>query len=137
MKLIDWQLMMVGSPVCDLSYFLYCGSSKKMFDNLNEYLHVYYESFSSTLKKLGRNPKALFPFSVLKQHWQKYSKWGMIMACVLLKLKLTNDDDCLNLTDGYEINEMSEVFANVKFDEADFGKRVREILWHMSEIDAL
>ncbi|KAJ3659962.1 hypothetical protein Zmor_011623 [Zophobas morio] len=137
MRLLDFQLIKVGSPVCDLSYCLYSGASKKVFDNLNEYLQIYHDSLSSFVRELGSDPERLFPFSVLKEHWRKYARWGMIMSFAILKMKLINKEDLVDLTDGYDMDELVDVFANVKFNEEDYNKRIRGLLWHMYEVEAL
>ena len=121
----------------DLSYCLYSGASKKVFDNLNEYLQIYHDSLSSFVRELGSDPERLFPFSVLKEHWRKYARWGMIMSFAILKMKLINKEDLVDLTDGYDMDELVDVFANVKFNEEDYNKRIRGLLWHMYEVEAL
>ena len=137
MRLIDFQLMFVGTPVCDLSYCLYSGASKKVFDNLNDYLEVYYDSFSSFVKSLGSDTEKLFPFSALKDHWKKYSRFGLIMALAVIKMKLTHSEDIVDLTDDIEMDQFAEIMAKQKFDAESYNKRVRGLLWHMSEVGAL
>jgi hypothetical protein len=137
MRLIDWQIIKVGSPVCDLSYCLYSGASKKVFDNLNHYLKIYYDSFSSFLRELGSDPDKLFPFSVLEEHWRKYSRWGMIMSFSILRMKLTHKEDIIDLADGISEEELTSAFSKTKFYEEDYNKRVRGLVSHMFEVDAL
>ncbi|RZC42290.1 EcKinase, DUF1679, and/or APH domain containing protein [Asbolus verrucosus] len=136
-RLIDWQIIKVGSPVCDLSYCLYSGASKKVFDNLNEYLKIYYDSFSSFVRELGSDPEKLFPFDALKEHWKKYSRFGMIMALTILRMKLTNKEDLIDFRDDFEMDEIVSIVAKSRFCEEDYNKRIRGLLWHMSELDAL
>jgi hypothetical protein len=59
LKILDFQLPMVGTPVCDLSYFFYSGGSKELFDKLENYLNIYHESFSKAAKNLGSDPEKL------------------------------------------------------------------------------
>ncbi|KAJ3638559.1 hypothetical protein MTP99_001912 [Tenebrio molitor] len=137
MRLIDWQIIKVGSPVCDLSYCLYSGASKKVFDNLNHYLKIYYDSFSSFLRELGSDPDKLFPLSVLEEHWRKYSRWGMIMSFSILRMKLTHKEDIIDLADGISEEDLTSAFSKTKFYEEDYNKRVRGLVSHMFEVDAL
>lgn len=136
MRLIDWQLIKEGSPACDLSYCLYSGGDKKAFDNLDEYLRTYYDSFSATLKKFGSNPEKLFSFDTLQQHWCKYAKFGMAMALGIIKIKVTSDADIYDFTDLANEEDISK-FKDIKYDKKKFQKRIRELLSHLFEIGAL
>ena len=135
MRLIDFQVLRVGSPVCDLSYCLYSGASKKVLDNLSVFLKVYYGSFSSFVKSMGSDPEKLFPFSALMDHWKKYSRFGLIVSLTVIKEKLTPSEDVIDLTDALEMD--GHVLTKQKFDEDGYRKRIRELLLHMCEVDAL
>ncbi|KAJ3659965.1 hypothetical protein Zmor_011626 [Zophobas morio] len=136
-RLIDFQVLRAGSPVCDLSYCLYSGASKKIFDNLNDYLKIYYNSFSSFVKSLGSDPEKLFPFEALEDQWKKYAKFGMMVSLSIIRMKLINTEDVVDLTDELEVDQFADALAKQKFDEETYRKRTRELLWHMSEVDAL
>ncbi|XP_044264863.1 uncharacterized protein LOC123011482 [Tribolium madens] len=135
-RLIDWQLMKSGSPVCDLSYCLYSGASKRVFDNLDHYLRIYHDSFSGCVRELGSDP-GLYPFEALKADWRKYAKFGMIMSFGILRMKLTNKEDIIDLTDDFNMDEFGEVFSKLRFNEKDYYSRIRGLVRHMHEIGAL
>ena len=138
MRLLDLQLMKTGSPVCDLSYCLYSGASKSVFDNLEKYLKTYYDSLSSTLHEFGLNPEKIFPFHVLKEHWKKYARFGMIMALMVINLKCTDKEDLIDFTDDFQLDMNEQEMADfLKFNEDDFKVRVKELLKHLCEVDAL
>jgi thiamine kinase-like enzyme len=59
MRLLDLQFVKVGSPVCDLSYCFYSGASTADFNDLDKYLRIYYDSFSSFLTEVGADPKEI------------------------------------------------------------------------------
>ncbi|RZC33919.1 EcKinase, DUF1679, and/or APH domain containing protein, partial [Asbolus verrucosus] len=128
MRLLDWQLIKVGSPVCDLSYCLYSGTSKDIFNNLNHYWEIYYESFSSFLKKLGSVPEKLFPFETFKEQWKKYAKFGMIMALGILRVKMTDESDVIDFSDGFSSEELNTALMNAKFDENRYKNTIKELL---------
>ncbi|RZC34659.1 EcKinase, DUF1679, and/or APH domain containing protein, partial [Asbolus verrucosus] len=136
-RLIDWQGIKVGSPVCDLAYCLYSGTCKDVFDNLDEYLKIYHKSFSSSLKKLGSDPEKLFPFEAFKEQWKKFAKFGMCMAFGILKVKMTHTNDCLDSMDGLDTDNIIAEMKKLKFNEDEFKKMIRELLRHLCEIDAL
>lgn len=79
-KLIDFQLAYVSSPVNDLSHIFYSGASKTEMAKLNEYLEVYYSSFASFVEELGADPLKIYPFEALKADWKKYASRGLIMG---------------------------------------------------------
>ncbi|KAJ3659971.1 hypothetical protein Zmor_011631 [Zophobas morio] len=137
-RLLDLQLVKTGSPVCDLSYCLYSGASKEIFDNLDKYLKIYYDSLSTTLNEFGLESEKIFPFHVLKEHWKMYAKFGMIMSLVILRMKCTNKEDLIDFTDDFEKDMTEEQMAKLlKFNEDDFKVRVKDLLKHLCEIEAL
>nr|XP_001807041.2 PREDICTED: uncharacterized protein LOC100141764 [Tribolium castaneum] len=60
-QMMDFQMSFEGTPVYDLSYFFYSGGSKQLFDKLETFLDIYYESFSKCAKALGGDPEKLLP----------------------------------------------------------------------------
>lgn len=86
-----------GTPVYDLSYFFYSGASIENIKKLDEYLKIYYNSFSVTVKSLGSNPSKLLPFEVLKEDWKNYSKFGIQLAILVHKIKLFDNGDLSNV----------------------------------------
>ncbi|XP_015837331.2 uncharacterized protein LOC655292 [Tribolium castaneum] len=144
MNLLDFQLFTTGTPVYDLSYFFYTGGSKKLFDKLEDYLDIYHASFCKTAINLGCDPRKLLPRKVLSEEWRKYAKYGMILAFVLTKIKLTSKEDHIAMVENADKQksvdedvDAGETFMQVKYDEELFKERVRDILLHMYEIDAL
>ncbi|KAJ3649624.1 hypothetical protein Zmor_021355 [Zophobas morio] len=131
-KVIDMRF-----PVKDLSYCLYSGASKKELDSYNEYLKVYYESCSSFLRNLGSDPLKLFPFEILKEHWKKYSKFGMIISLPILKMQETKKEDIIDFSGEVDENKIKNMVSQAKFNEEGFKKRIKEVLQHMTEIGVL
>ncbi|KAJ8977346.1 hypothetical protein NQ317_017760, partial [Molorchus minor] len=80
LRLLDFQFSNVGTPVSDLSYFLYSGATKEVLDDLDYYLRVYHESLTKTLHNFGCNSQNIYPFEVLKRDWKEYCKTGFGMA---------------------------------------------------------
>jgi thiamine kinase-like enzyme len=140
MNLLDFQLAMVGSPVCDLSYFFYTGGSKELFDKLEDYLNIYHESFSKAAKSLGSDPEKLFPREALTRDWKIHSKFGMMLSLLLTKIKLISKEDTIdiiNTTNEKTEADNGKMFNNVKYNELLFKNRVRDILVHFHETNTL
>ncbi|KAK4884222.1 hypothetical protein RN001_000493 [Aquatica leii] len=100
---IDWQLSRYGSPVFDLSYFLFTctdtGTRRQYYDS---FINDYYKSLSTFLDRFGCNAENVFPFHVLQDHLKKFSLFGLYVAVQLLGVILKNSkdipEDLLNLT---------------------------------------
>ena len=89
------------------------------------------------MKSLGSDPEKLFPFEALEDQWKKYAKFGMMVSLSIIRMKLINTEDVVDLTDELEVDQFADALAKQKFDEETYRKRTRELLWHMSEVDAL
>ncbi|CAH0550371.1 unnamed protein product [Brassicogethes aeneus] len=139
LKILDWQLVKVGSPVHDLSYCLYSGGSKDTFDRLDDLLQVYYKSFSDVLRKAGLNSEEVYPSSLLKEEWKEYCNYGWIMSLTVLRFKLTDQEDkvdLMDMTNSDNKEEMAKKMLEGKPSE-EYDRRVRELLLHVHEIGAL
>ncbi|KAF5302537.1 hypothetical protein FQR65_LT00909 [Abscondita terminalis] len=79
--LLDWQLTRFCLPSSDLSELLWTCSDKKLRDDhYEEFLEMYYNSFSSFLKELGGNPENSYPHSVFKEDVKKFSVGGLYLT---------------------------------------------------------
>ncbi|XP_076274074.1 uncharacterized protein LOC143204998 isoform X2 [Rhynchophorus ferrugineus] len=136
MKLIDFQFSHESTPVHDLSYFFYSGASKADFDKLDDYLDIYYRSFTEFAEELGSDGTKLLPFDVLKEEWKTYGLFGLLMGILLWQIKLTDKEQCQEFTEkasedkGYEQwnNVMKRTHSNPVFKE-----RTTNILKHAVE----
>lgn len=138
-KLLDWQVAKVGSPVQDLSYCLYSGGSTDSFDRLDDLLKSYYESFSSVLKKVGEIPEEIYPFSVLKDEWKEYGKFGLLISFMVIKQKMSKQEekfDLIELSMSDNKDEMAQKFSEGTQSE-EYDKRIRELLLHVYSIGAM
>ncbi|CAH0550365.1 unnamed protein product [Brassicogethes aeneus] len=139
LKILDWQILKVGSPVHDLSYCLYSGGSKDTFDRLDDLLQVYFKSFSDILKKAGLNSEEVYPYSLLKEEWKKYCIYGWVMSLTVIRVKLTNQEDKVDLiemSNSDDKEEMAKKMLEGKPCE-EYDRRVRELILHVHEIGAL
>ncbi|VEN57810.1 unnamed protein product [Callosobruchus maculatus] len=96
-KLIDWQLADVRTPVYDICLFLY--SSCSDFRNFDELIKIYHGSLTTFLEVLGVSPE-VFTFEDLQTHLIKYTPFMIIHLPFLLKfmfndgtLNVKEDDD--------------------------------------------
>lgn len=115
MRFLDFQLARVHSAAFDLAYFIHLSAPKRVLDEVDKYLRIYYNSLSDFLKELGSDPDSVFPFDVFMMQWKKYRKFGLAMGLVGFRFMLTEQDEVPELTTK-EILEQSLVrdIANQK-----------------------
>lgn len=130
-KLLDFQLVCNGTPVFDLSYCLYSGSSGEVLSKLDDYLQIYHSSLSETLNEFDLNSETIYPFKTLKEEWKKYCKYGFPFGMVIWRGKLADNDDIPNYSNGN---------CKIKIPEdreEEYKKRVRELIIHLHNNDFL
>lgn len=127
-------MLKISPPVFDISYFFYCSCGKKEMENLEYYLLLYHDSLSSNLRMLGSDPDILYPYSKFKDHWRKYSRYGLILALLVIKNVLTESDEVELLdkimTDG---KNMCEVFMFRIRKDKIYKERIRDVIVHFAK----
>ncbi|KAK4884249.1 hypothetical protein RN001_000520 [Aquatica leii] len=119
---IDWQLAQLGSPVLDLTTFLFLSTNKEFRDiYYDDVIQEYYNSFSAFLKELGSDPEELFPFSVLQEHLKTFSVFAFFRVIQALHLLLSDNE---NIPDFKDTD-----FNDLEFKENEtYNTRMREIM---------
>ncbi|KAF2904589.1 hypothetical protein ILUMI_01587 [Ignelater luminosus] len=130
----DFQISRLGSPVLDLLYFFYTCSPKEIINELDYYLQLYYNSFSDYLRKLGSDPDKILPYSVLQEHWKKYSRYGLAFSIFVIHIMLTEKDEAIDLSEECEAGRsVTEAFDYEIKKMDEFKERVRAIILHFVE----
>lgn len=139
LKLLDWQLVKLGTPVQDLSYCLYSGASLDTFERLDDLLRVYYDKFSAVLQQCGENPEEVYPFTILKEEWKEYCKFGWSAALMIIKAKTTKQEDKVDFTDISMTDNQGEMIKKLVLGtpSAEYDRRVRELLLHVHKIGGM
>ncbi|CAG9813169.1 unnamed protein product [Phaedon cochleariae] len=78
--IFNWQFSTIHSPVLDLALFLYFVSSKEELLQFDELVRFYHEHLCLVLSSLGSDPKQLFPFSTVIDHWKKFSSYALLLV---------------------------------------------------------
>lgn len=137
LRLLDHQLLRDTTPVHDLSYFFYSGASKVDFDKLDEYLEIYYRSFSSFAKELGFDPNDLLPFEALKSDWKNFAFLGVYMGILLWEVKFMSKKEIQELggasTDENDMHERFLKYAKAIRQHPEFVRNISNILIHAVE----
>ncbi|XP_055615685.1 uncharacterized protein LOC129761880 isoform X2 [Toxorhynchites rutilus septentrionalis] len=110
-RLLDWQICRYASPVLDLMYFIFTASTKEFRELHYEHLlDLYYESLADFLRRLGSDPEKLFPRKALDEQLQRFGRFGLMMAVMLLPVINTKSEDVPDLE---EMSEKLESGADV------------------------
>lgn len=113
LKIYDFQWIKEGSPVLDLSFFLYMNLDPDIRDSSwNEILEFYHESLLSSIAKLlncSRNDERLAPFNfeAFLQHFSNYAFYGCIISTWFLPVMLSELETCRNI----EIEVNKDMFS--------------------------
>ncbi|KAK9872361.1 hypothetical protein WA026_017818 [Henosepilachna vigintioctopunctata] len=130
--LLDWQLSTTGSPILDISYFFYACSSKHCMDNYNSFLKVYYDSLTAMLNQFGVKIEEIMSFKDLQLQWRIYSKYGMYMAILIIKIMLAKQEEAPELKEMVKENKhMMNMFDVEISNEEEYNKRISNIINHM------
>ncbi|KAJ8963389.1 hypothetical protein NQ318_018867 [Aromia moschata] len=129
-RIIDFQLSALRSPVFDIVHVIYANSSKTELDMFDELLDTYYTAFSNFLREAGCNPDELFPFTDLMKHWEKYSIYGALMIPMILTFGLCDKSDAPDYDDFKEGQEPGSLIQMKIADENQFQERLRAVFEH-------
>ncbi|XP_072380999.1 uncharacterized protein [Diabrotica undecimpunctata] len=91
-KMIDFQLSNIATPIVDISYTFYSGASPEALDNLEHLHQVYYKSVTDTLKQYGCNPEEILTYKAFKEEWKKYVLYGLVTGLLVCSLKCTEKE---------------------------------------------
>nr|CAH7750542.1 unnamed protein product [Callosobruchus chinensis] len=114
-RLIDFQLCRIGTPVFDLSYCFYSGASKALLSQLSYFLDVYHQSLSQSLE----------------QGVEKILQIWILPAVIIWKLKLAPDEEAPDLT--LPENEVIEKFGGDNFISEDYLVKISDLVEHLKE----
>ncbi|XP_044263967.1 uncharacterized protein LOC123010866 [Tribolium madens] len=126
-KLIDWQLVKFGSPVLDLSLFLFTNCPFDDINNVDTFLKSYHIDLDTFLKELDCNIEEVFSLKNLEDHWKKYAKVGFALAILTLKILTMEINKRPNSNnEKLSIEEFIEGFQGPP--NEDFVRKIKDIV---------
>nr|XP_022909651.1 uncharacterized protein LOC111420837 [Onthophagus taurus] len=136
-KIIDWQCQRISSPLFDFSYFFYTLATKKELDNAEHYLNLYYDTLSQRITELGSNPQKVFNYQIFREHYRKYSLFGLCMGFINVKAQLFEEGEVPNmLNPGGDVNPL-EAFSGILRNQDVYVKRMRDLIEYFINQDLL
>nr|XP_008195442.1 PREDICTED: uncharacterized protein LOC663050 isoform X1 [Tribolium castaneum]XP_015837002.1 PREDICTED: uncharacterized protein LOC663050 isoform X2 [Tribolium castaneum] len=129
-KILDWQCSGLASPVMDLSHFIYGCCDTEKHPDVDEFLEIYHRSLSSCLMSLGCSPK-VFPFEKLKEHWRKFSRYGLFLQPWVIKYSICDSNEAPDFVEAAEGGKEFLDNFNIRISDKDeFYRRVKSNFLH-------
>lgn len=130
MRFIDFQLSRVGSPVLDLSYYLYACATRLVLHQFDFLLQVYHSSFSEMLENFQINVEDVLTFKELQAQWRVYGKFGLMLCPLVTKLVLCEAEEVIDFTDAAETGNLENAL-DFRLKNVDlYEERIRDVFEH-------
>lgn len=133
MVFIDFQLSSLGSPIYDLSYYLYAVADEEVLQHFNSLLATYHHSLMSFLKKLGVDSYQI-ALEDLKRHWKEFGIFGLVLAPFILKLELSEADEVVDFAECAERGDIADTFSLEIKNKQVFEDRVAAVFKHYASL---
>ncbi|XP_055548805.1 uncharacterized protein LOC129732203 [Wyeomyia smithii] len=129
-RLLDWQCSRYGSPVLDLTYFIFLVTDKAFRDKYYEkLLSVYHTTLSEFVRRLGSDPERLFPWDAFQAQLLRFGHMGLVMATIGLPIITTRPEDVPGL-EGW-----SKQVQDGEITEQSFGSKDLEAVYRKNMTD--
>lgn len=138
MTFLDFQIMRLGNPLEDLTYFFYSCSGDSIIKNHEHFVKVYHESLSKLLRDFGLNSEDFYPFSKLQKQWKTYSKYGLLMAFMAIRVMLSEKEEAPDVAKvAEEGGKVMDAFSFNLGVEDEYLLRIRNLVDHFLENNLL
>lgn len=96
--MLDFQLTRSGSPVLDLSTFIYACTDKSVWDTkFHTLLKFYHDELCKVIKLLGSNPENLYQWSTFMKEVEQQFVFGLVFALEIIPMSLLDETDVFDL----------------------------------------
>ncbi|CAG9772707.1 unnamed protein product [Ceutorhynchus assimilis] len=133
MMFLDFQLSTLGSPIYDLSYYLYAVADEKILKNFDLILGTYHKSLTSFLKVLNE-----FSYNItyedIKRHWIEYGGFGVVMAGLIIPIELSDAEEVVDLAEEVESGDLSQAFNSSIKNKQEVENRIKAVFNHYASL---
>lgn len=136
MKIIDFQLVRLGSCALDISFFLYSCTTEELRNEYYEDMLKWYEQgVESILKQFKLELAQVFPMDVLKNEMKSFAKFGVGMAMESLPLSIMPESDTTDLEaiEGDRPLTLPEVWKLKPIESKEGRRRLANVFKHAVE----
>ncbi|XP_022904456.2 uncharacterized protein [Onthophagus taurus] len=128
---LDWQLTKVTSPVIDLSYLIYGTCELKQMEKIDYFLNFYYNKLGFYINLLGSDLSMLYPKDDFDEEWRKFSRYGLALSTIVIKLTFTDPDD-VPLNNSEKKTMLESLSYKIK-NEKKYIERIKCVINHFIE----
>ncbi|XP_031621483.1 uncharacterized protein LOC116339629 [Contarinia nasturtii] len=124
-RILDWQVLRYGSPAIDLITNIFTTTDKTMRDKeYDNFLRIYYESFSNTVKLLGSNPNELFTFDDLQSELKRCGVYTLLLLPIAIQVSQADERE---LTDRSDANAKGIVGQLSERGQQEYERRLNGV----------
>ncbi|ENN80102.1 hypothetical protein HUJ04_013056 [Dendroctonus ponderosae] len=133
-KFLDFQLSSVGSPIYDLSYYLYAVADEKLLKYHDLLLQAYHHSLTSFLEKFHETSYNI-ALEDIRRHWKEFGKFGLLLAPTIIRIELSETEEVVDLAERAESGNIADAFSGAKIkNRAEFEERVKAVFKHFASL---
>lgn len=97
-KMIDFQLARCGSPVLDISFFIYACTTQDLRErHYFELLEYYYKILSSQIAEMGSDPLKIYSWESFMCEMKRYSFFGLAFSFESIPFIVLEPEDAINM----------------------------------------
>lgn len=136
MKIIDFQLVRLGSCALDISFFVYsCTTEELRQDHYEEMLQWYYEGVAHTLTQFNLDADKVFPRTLLDEEMRQFARFGVGAAMEAIPVSLLADEDTTDMDaiEGITPLTLPEVWNLKPIVDQEGRRRLANIFKHSFE----
>lgn len=111
--MLDWQIARYGSPVLDLTYFLFISTDKALRDKYwNQLIGLYYDTLTNTINQAGLDGRQVFPFEELQRQLKYYGRYGLLMSLMLVPFMQIPSNEMPDMDDSIKVMKEDGIEAS-------------------------
>lgn len=124
MKIFDFQVSCDSTPIYDLAYSLYSGTTGDLLNNLDDYQRLYHDSLTETLREFGISAERIYSFDTFKKDWKRYCILCLAPVIFLWKIKMFKNVELPNPGESLHVSSSRL--------QQTYKKIVRDVILHMN-----
>ena len=119
-----------GSPVCDLSHFLFACTDQSLREKHFDYaIRLYYYTLCARLSELGSDPEKLFPFTALQDELKRFSVVGLYSAVIALFGMYKTQDEILDVNnENMKLEDLAKMVNPRMENQVLYERRTRDVI---------
>lgn len=136
MKIIDFQLVRLGSCALDISFFVYsCTTEELRKDHYDDMLLWYYQGVQHTLEQFKLEAEKVFPFAALKEEMKLFARFGVGTAIEAIPVSIMPEEDTADMDaiEGTRPLTLPEIWRLKPIEDKGGRRRLADVFKHAVE----